>query len=71
MVQKVLTMPQEQRAPGICFASSFIQHYTYGLPDTISRKYACSDDLTIMHSANLLEDTLSKELATISNYLKK
>ena len=48
--------------------------YTYHLPNTISRKYAFTDDLAIMHSARdgfLLEKTLNHDLATVSNYLKK
>ena len=54
--------------------SSFIQHLYYDLPDKISQKYAYVDYLVIMHSARdwfLLEQILSKDLATISNYLQK
>ena len=59
---------------GSVLASVLFNIYTYDLPDTISRKYASSDDLAIMHSARdwfSLEGTLSHDLGTISNYLPK
>ena len=48
--------------------------YTYDLLETIFRKYAYADDLAIMHPARdwfLLDETLSQDLAAISNYFQK
>ena len=44
------------------------------MPETIARKYAYADDLAIMHSARdwqVLEETLTQDMATLSSYLQK
>jgi len=45
-----------------------LQHYISGLPTTVSRKYACADDLAIMHADGYwqaVEWVLSKNNATV------
>ena len=47
--------------------------YTSDLPATISRKYAYADDLAIMHADGdwlALEGALSKDMATLGEYLQ-
>jgi len=47
--------------------------YISDLPTTISRKYAYADDLEIMHADGdwqAVEWGLSKEMATVSEYLQ-
>ena len=47
--------------------------YTYNLLCTISRKYACADDLALLHyfgNWKNLEGTLSQDMTTLSAYLQ-
>ena len=46
---------------------------TYNLPSMISRKFAYSDDLALLHSSGNwkdLEDSLSQNMSTLSSYLQ-
>ena len=47
--------------------------YTYNLPSMISRKFAYTDDLALLHSSGNwknLEETLSQDMLTLSAYLQ-
>jgi len=47
--------------------------YIFDLPTTLSRKYACADDLAIMHADGdwqAGEGALSKDMATVGEYLQ-
>ena len=48
--------------------------YMYDLPTITSKKFACADDLAIMHCAKdwkVLKKVLSQDMATMSMYLRK
>ena len=58
---------------GSVLAPLLFNIYTSDLPATISRKYACADDLAIMHADGdslAVEGALSKDMATRSEYLQ-
>ena len=47
--------------------------YTYDLPSMIFRKFACADDLALLHSSGKwkdLEGTLTQDMSTLSAYLQ-
>ena len=48
--------------------------YMYDLPNTTARKYACADDLAIMHTAwswQEAEEVWNQDMARLSDYLRK
>ena len=58
---------------GSVLAPLLFNIYTSDLPAIISRKYACADDLAIMHANGdwlAVEGALSKDMATLSEYLQ-
>ena len=58
---------------GSALAPLLFNIYTYDLPSMISRKFAYSDDLTLLHSSGNwkdLEGTLSQDISTLSAYLQ-
>ena len=58
---------------GSVLAPLLFNIYTYGLPSTISRKFAYADDLALLHSSGDwkdLEGTLSQDMSTLSAYLQ-
>ena len=58
---------------GSVLAPLLFDIYTYDLPSMISRKFAYSDDLALMHSSGNwkdLEGTLSQDMSTLSAYLQ-
>ena len=58
---------------GSVFTSLLFNIYIHDLPSTISRKYAYADDLALLHSSRDwkgLEETLSQDMDTLSEYLK-
>ena len=59
---------------GSVLARLLFNIYTHDLPNTVSTKYAYSDDLAIVHPARkweTLEGTLSQDMSTLSAYLQK
>ena len=57
---------------GSVLASLFFNIYTYGLPSTISRKFAHAYDLALLHSSRNWKDlkrTLSQDMSTLSAHL--
>ena len=70
--KKQVTTPQERRPTGICPGAPSLQHYISDLPTTLSRKYACADDLAIMHADGdwqAAEEVLTKDMATVGDSL--
>ena len=58
---------------GSVLAPLLFNIYTYDLPSMISRKFAYTDDLALLHSSGNwkdLEGTLSQEMSTLSAYLQ-
>ena len=58
---------------GSVLAPLLFNIYTYDLPSMISRKFACTDDLALLHSSGNwkdLEGTLSQNMSTLSAYLQ-
>ena len=58
---------------GLVLASLLFNIYTYDLPSMISRKFAYTDDLTLLHSSENwkdLEGTLNQDMSTLSAYLQ-
>ena len=58
---------------GSVLASFLFNIYTYDLPSMISRKFAYTDDLALLHSSGNwkdLEGTLSQDMSTLSAYLQ-
>ena len=58
---------------GSVLAPFLFNIYTYGLPSMISRKFAYTDDLALLHSSGNgkdLEGTLSQDMSTLSAYLQ-
>ena len=58
---------------GLVMAPLLFNIYTYDLPSMISRKFACADDLALLHSSGNwkdLEGTLSQDMSTLSAYLQ-
>jgi len=58
---------------GSVLAPLLFNIYISDLPITISRKYACADDLAITHADGdwqAVEGALSKDLATVGEYLQ-
>ena len=53
---------------GLVMAPLLFNIYTYDLPSMISRKFACADDLALLHSSGNwkdLEGTLSQDMSTV------
>jgi len=68
-------MLQERRPTRISPGTPSLQHLQYisDLPTTVSRMYACADDLAIMHADvdwQAVEGVLSKDMATVGEYLR-
>ena len=62
-----------RRFSGIGLGSLLFNIYTYDLPSMISRKFAYTDDLALLHSSGNwkdLERTLSQDMFTLSAYLQ-
>ena len=58
---------------GSVLAPLLFNIYTYDLPSMISRKFAYTDDLALLHSSGNwkdLEGTLSQDMSTLSAYLQ-
>ena len=58
---------------GLVLAPLLFNIYTYILPSMISRKFAYTDDLALLHSSGNwkdLEGTLSQDMSTLSAYLQ-
>ena len=54
-------------------ASLLFNIYMYDLPSMISRKFACTNNLALLHSSGNwkdLEGTLSQDMSTLSVYLQ-
>ena len=58
---------------GSVLAPLLFNIYTYDLPSIIFKKFACADDLALLHSSGNWKDlkgTLSQDMSTLSAYLQ-
>ena len=58
---------------GSVLAPLLFNIYVYDLPSTVSRRYACANDLALSYSSDDLKDlegVLSQDMTTISTYLQ-
>ena len=63
----------KQSPIGISLSTLFFNIYTYNLPSMTSQKYAYADDLALLYASRdwkAVEDTLSRDMTTLSAYLQ-
>jgi len=68
-----VTTPQGRRTTIIRPSAPSLQHLHLWPAITVSRKYACADDLAIIHADGnwlAVEGVLSKDMANISEYIQ-
>jgi len=68
------TTPQERRPTGSVLAPLLFNIYISNLPNTVSKKYAYAEELTIMHADGdwqAVAGALSRDMATVGKWKLK